>query len=130
MASGIETAMIRVLLQSPRKEKDHDGRQTPRDHRFARDAVDGPGDEDRLVCQRYNVQGRRQGRFQGRDQTLDALHDGQGRGGASLLNDQQDRPLAVDTDNVGLWRTAVVNMGHIADANGCAILKVLIWDRI
>src|SRR5271157_3654553 len=39
-------------LPIAQKQKDHDRRQTRRDHRFAHDAVNGPGDEDRLVCQR------------------------------------------------------------------------------
>ena len=52
MARGIEIAMIRVLFQSPRKRRIMIAVETRRDHRFAHDAVNGPGDEDRLVCQR------------------------------------------------------------------------------
>ena len=53
-----------------------------------------------------------------RDFVLDPLHDIQRRYIARLLNGQQHRPLAVETDDVGLSSASVITVSEISNVNG------------
>ncbi len=58
--SGIETAMISVLRQLPRKDQDHQPGQAGGNRRFANHAIDRRAHKNRLVGQRLDVEFRRQ----------------------------------------------------------------------
>ena len=61
--SGIETAMMTVLRQSPRKSRIMTRRQARGDERLAQHALDRRADEQRLIEERRDRQLRRQRRL-------------------------------------------------------------------
>ena len=82
--SGIETAMITVLRQLPRKMQDHQRGQAGGDDRLAHDALDRGADEERLVGERLDLELRRQPGGDPRQLLLDPRDDVERRGRAGL----------------------------------------------
>ncbi len=120
--SGIETAMISVLRQLPRKSRIISRRQTGGDHRLADHAAHGRPHEDRLVGQRLDVEllaaasGSRAAAC-----CADAAHDVQGGRAPGLQNGDERAAAAVQAHDVRLGREAVAHVGDVAqvDRSSC-----------
>ena len=84
---------------------------------LAHHAADRAADKDRLIGESDDFQLRWQLALQTRagDDCVHVPDDVQGRRRAGLHDVHHDGAAAVDPDNVGLWRTAVAHVGHIAD---------------
>ena len=120
--SGIETAMITVLRQSPRKSRIIDRRQARGDQRLAQHALmaartnsdwsnscgdrAAPGGSD--ACARSMT-------------SLDARHDVERGGGAGLVDAHQRAALAVGAHDVGLRREAVADVRDVAHVDRRAV---------
>ncbi len=63
----------------------------------------------------------RQARHDPRQLRADSGDDVEGRGAAGVQDRHQHGPGAVDVDDVGLWRGALVSISHVADVDDCAI---------
>ena len=119
--SGIETAMINVLRQLPRKTRIMIAVRQAAIIASTDHIVDGGADKNRLVVQRTNLQLRRQGRFDlGRIlriwatmSSVDTLPD--------FFNGHQRGALTVHAYDVGLRRKPVPHVRHISNVDGGAI---------
>ena len=103
------------------EQQDHHPGQRGRDRAFADHARDGAGHEHRLIADGRQIEARRQGLGDAREQLLDAGNDRQGRGRARLDHRQQHGALAVDVDDIGLRRAAVMHVGDVAHVDDRAI---------
>ena len=77
MDRGMETAMINVGRQSPRKEQNHDGGQAGGDQPFPYHSLNRRAHEKRLIEQRLDAEFARQRLCRPRHDRLDAIHHGQ-----------------------------------------------------
>ena len=115
MESGIETAMMSVLRQLPRKTRIMNPVKAGGDQRLTDHADDRRFYEDRLVRKRSNFQCRRQTGGNRGQQGFDAGDDIERRGVAGLQNNHQRRALAIHADNVGLRRKSIADMGYVVN---------------
>ena len=117
--SGIETAMISVLRQLPRKSRIISAVRQAAITASRTTPVDRGAHEDRLVGERLDLELRRQRRPRSRGSaSLIRVDDVERRGVArSSCTDQQRRALAVDADDVGLRREAVADVRDVADVD-------------
>ncbi len=122
MESGIETAMIRVLRQLPRKTRIMSPVRHGGDHRFADDAADGRAHEDGLIRQRLDLQLPAAAWRRSRAAACGRLPPPQSVEALPALSTRQQRgAAAVLPHDVGLRREAVAHVGHVADVNGRAV---------
>ena len=103
------------------EQEDHQTRQRSGDHPFADDTADRRRHEQRLVADRADGERFRQARFELRHLGLDALNDGERRGGSALFHGQQHRPSPADVHDIGLGRVAVANVRDIVQIDRRAV---------
>ena len=117
--SGIETAMISVLRQLPRKIRIISPVRHAAIIAFADHAADRRAHEDRLIGKRLDLQFRRQRRCNAR-QSLASRPPRHSSVEASpfFRTGHQRAALPIQPDNIGLRRESVGNRGHVADVNG------------
>ena len=134
--SGIDTAMISVLRQLPRKSRIISAvrhaaisasRSTP--------LIDARTNSDWSASGLISSSGGRLGLRSRGSSVLDVRDDVERRGVADLLDRQQRRALAVDADDVGLRREAVADVRDVADvdrvrADGLDRQIVQLLDRL
>ncbi len=101
--------------------QDHQADQRSGEHRLADDAEDGGLDEDRLIADGVQVEARRQALLDPRQQGFDAVDDVERRGRAGLEDRHQHRARAVDADQVGLRRRAVMHIGDVVHVDDRAV---------
>ena len=111
--SGIETAMMTVLRQLPRKSRIISRGEAGGDDRLADHPAHRRPHEDGLVGQRLDLQLRREGRDHAGQEIPDAAHDVEGGRGARLENRDEHAPAAVLTDDVRLGREPVAHVGDV-----------------
>ena len=97
-------------LPVPQKEQNHDGGEAGGDQRFAKDALDGGADKERLVEEQSQVQVRREGRGVIAQHLLDARDDVEGGGAAGLVHAHEYAALAVGPNDIRLWGKTVANV--------------------
>ena len=113
-ASGIETVMIRVERQLPRKTRIINpvsvAAINPSRTTAATDDLTNCG----LVPDEGQVDPGREGRFNRRQARLDAVDDVERGGGADLEDRHQNALAPVELNDIGLRRRAVVDVGDVA----------------
>ena len=111
--SGIETAMMTVLRQLPRKIEDHQRGEAGGDDRLADHSAHRRPHEDGLVGHRLDLELRRECRDHAGQEIPDAAHDVEGGCRACLENRDENAPAAVLTDDVRLGREPVAHVGDV-----------------
>ena len=110
----MEMMMMMVERQLPRNRRIIRPTKAGGQHGLAQHAEDGGFDEDRLIADGVHGRARRQALLYPRQQRFDAVDDVERRGGAGLEDRHQHRARAVDADEIGLRRRALVHVGDVA----------------
>ena len=120
-ASGIETVMMRVDRQLPRKTKNHESCERRRDQSLPHDGGDGRFDEVGLVRNELEVDAGRKRGFDCGEASLDARDDVERGRRADLENGHQNALAPVELDDIGLRRRTVVDVGDVAHEHDGAV---------
>ena len=113
--------MMTVGAPAPEEQQDHQSGQRRRNGAFANHAGDGGPDEGRLVPHCVQVEPGRQSRLNPGQPRLDTGDNVQGRGRAGIQDRHQHGLGAVDADDVGLRRRAVMRIGDVAHVDHRAV---------
>ena len=95
------------------KQEDHEAGQCRGDHPFADHAVDRGAHEYRLIADRLDIERVRQRRFDDCQHLPDSADNVERRGRSIFEDADKHRAIAVDVDDIGLYRTAVVHVGDV-----------------
>ncbi len=106
------------------EDQDHDGGEAGGNDGLAHHAVDGALDEDRLVGEGFDLQLRRQLALDELQLGANAADDVQRGGRADLHDAHQNGAAAVHPHDVGLRRTAVAHVGHVANVEDRAVHRL------
>ena len=116
--SGIETAMMTVLRQLPRKSRIISAVRQAAMMRLAQHAVDRGAHEHRLIGQRRDLELRRQARRDHAGSSLRTLRMMSSVDALPVFRTvSSDGALAVDAHDVGLRRVAVAHVRDVADVD-------------
>ena len=103
------------------KQQDHHADQRRGQRRLANDAEHRGFDEDRLIADGVEIEARGQALLDPRQQRFDPVDDVERRGRSRLQDGHQHRARAIDADEVGLRRRALVHEGDVMHVDDRAV---------